>query len=596
MGQCTARIQSDAMRVPSHSPSSSKEASQRRLSRFAEDFKSGYKPNRQYSGESLGCSPVGTMVEDHLSGDANVDGCTIQSDHRRDQLLDVRFNRTLFCEDITYEYHIKCKVMEVPEWTIRLTVDQITDFFTETAAQWKTPLDAHIPDQHGKVMQPHVFTSLLENLLSKSGVLYHEDPVLNQRAANFLSIPYELRPVVLYNGEQYSSLSEHLVFEHFTVSLQDRFKYLCHRTMCYPHDYRYDDCCTLYDGPEVEGISFWIRSLNNKVDFQFNLLSNDVFTVLMSDTAFIITEAILQSTNIDEGSAWIITDFLPKELWSWDGSEDCDVHYDSEIVYKYDPREFTPESQRTPVSTPGPGINTVSTPGPYEGDFLLKDANNAMLKRHDMSLEEVHSLCTTLRKQCTTKLMTKIGSFTRSSSGSISEFIESSSSSDAIVDVYDRCDDNHQCAGGIPTTPPPNYPQCTPPNGAYSPMMMKMKTANNGLAAELEQSPVSESSVPISESTDTDEAYRLFFAAFIDEEEVDDINLCQWLSSLLKLKLEVTETELVAAFKFMLQQNVDSEGYIDFVDFTQFCRSDIEERFVGAQRAQHVLRTFIIRK
>ena len=570
MGQCGAKkLQSDAVRVPSHSPSCSKETS---VHRFARALRLGRgKPSyaavhvADQTGSTVDelldpadCSPF--VIDPNEPADClPAEECAIHSD-RRQHLLDVRFNRTLFCEDITYEYNIACNVLDVADWTVRLTVDQLTEFFTETAAQWKDVHDAHIPDQCGKVMQPHVFTALLQRVVDEAGILRHEDAFFSQRAANLLSIPYELRSIVQYNGEQYASEPEEAVLGQFSVCLESGFKYLSHRPMVFPHDYRYDDCCTLYDAPEVECISFWIRSLQKKVDFQFNLLSNNVFTMLMSDAAFVVTEAILAATQIDESSAWIITDFLPKELWSEHGDARCDA----QIVYKYDPRGFTPECRPF-----GDEEESLDLELEDEGDFLLFDPDNAMLLRHGMALEEVHALCVSLRKQCTTLSLSKRPELSPGlSSQSISEFIEFSRSATSDGTV----------GSGIPL---------------YSPLGAKLK-------GERESSPSvcgSESSVAASESSEVDEQYRLFFAAFVDEEEADDVNLYQWIKSLAKLNLELSEAELVAAFNWMLRQNVDSEGYVDFVDFTQFCREPIaEERFKSAQRAQHVLKNFIVRK
>jgi len=604
MGQCAAKLQHGIERVSSHSPSCPDDSTEHRFARvFNFSRRRGAYSAVHIADQTCGSDdgrlelPFGVITDDDSSAgeerresiNPTNTGCNIQSDRRR-PLLDVRFNRTLFCEDITYEYHVDCTVMEGPQWTVRLTVEQLTDFLTETAAQWRDCHDAFIPDQCGKVMQPHVFTTLLHRVADDAGILQHEDAILNQRAANMLSIPYELRPIVQYNAAQYVAQEEEAVlddFDHFDqcnqfrVRLEDRFKYLSHRQMVYPHDVRYDDCCTLYDAPEVECVSFWIRCLSKRVDFQFNLLSNDVFTVLMSDAAFLVADAILKATAIDEGSAWIITDFLPKEIRSEHGDTRCDA----QIVYKYDPRGFSPgpmpfdDEEDGGIHGNGGDLEALSLEED-EGEFLLDDPNNALLMRHEMALEEVHALCVSLRRQCTTLSIAKSPSLSRLSSESISDFIEFSQSM-----TSDRVNGGGrtQCVGGIPTS--------GPPIGAYSPNGEKNpdRTTSPSLDG-------SESSMAESESSELDEQFRLFFAAFIDEEEADDVNLCQWLDSLMKLKMELTESELVAAFNFMLRQNPDSEGYVDFVDFTQFCRGQIGERFKSAQRAQHVLRSFIIRK
>jgi len=547
-------------------------------------------------------------------GDSDSDAAVAEP---AEQLLNVRYIGNLFCDDITYEYVVSCIAMNTShEWTVRLTVSQLTEFFAATRSLWGNARDAVIPEQYGKVMHPSIFTMLLQRVGRESGILRHEDPAVSQRAANLLSIPFELRPIVQYNGSLYSgpdAEEEQKGSDQF-----DGFKYLSHRTMAYrrPLSYggvgaSYDDCCALYD--TVRAASFWLRSLPKRIDVHFDLLSNNVFTAMLSDASFLITAAILEATSLSENTAWIIADFLPKEL----RSEHADRRCDAQIVYKYDPRRFAPDAEAAP-------------PAEDEERFVVNEPENAMLLRRGLSVGEVHSLCVALRKQCNTLTVgAALSSSPSMSRRSSTDDLSSRGSSSSLSEIFEFSRSSASddlffggAVGGIPTTAPPAWGQGvhgSPPLGAYSPamgdhsvMMSSSGTSMDALSlmassmgtsmTSVTDSGDSESSPDPMESTPSlreradkalEEKFRLFFTAFVDEEEADDVTLCQWIEALSKLELAVSETELVAAFQFMAKQNADSEGFVDFVDFAKFCNAEI--RGHEAQRVQHVLREFIIR-
>jgi len=64
------------------------------------------------------------------------------------------------------------------------------------------------------------------------------------------------------------------------------------------------------------------------------------------------------------------------------------------------------------------------------------------------------------------------------------------------------------------------------------------------------------------------DALERFFTSFIDLELEGEVNLCSWVSSLSELCPRFTEKELYSLFL-----HIDSErtGFIDVVDFVQFC-------------------------
>eukprot|EP01083_Nonionella_stella_P035744 97487_1 len=85
-------------------------------------------------------------------------------------LINLRFNRTLFCEDITYEYimhynyNTNNENKTIPQWTLLLTVENLTKFYVEILEKYCSNTNT-IPNQFGKVMDPKIFTSLLENII-----------------------------------------------------------------------------------------------------------------------------------------------------------------------------------------------------------------------------------------------------------------------------------------------------------------------------------------------------------------------------------------------------------------------------------------------
>eukprot|EP01083_Nonionella_stella_P199755 732247_1 len=76
----------------------------------------------------------------------------------------------------------------------------------------------------------------------------------------------------------------------------------------------------------------------------------------------------------------------------------------------------------------------------------------------------------------------------------------------------------------------------------------------------------------ISNNSDSD-ALEIFFNTFIDQELDGDISLCIFTSSLTELSNELTETDIYKIFNYIDQ---DKSGYLDSVDFTQFCAESFQ--------------------
>ncbi len=71
------------------------------------------------------------------------------------------------------------------------------------------------------------------------------------------------------------------------------------------------------------------------------------------------------------------------------------------------------------------------------------------------------------------------------------------------------------------------------------------------------------------ESEQRSESLELFYNTFVDQDLSDDINLVEWIQSLKDLEFDnLTEKQMVEIFYFI---DLDQTGYIDCVDFVNFC-------------------------
>lgn len=83
----------------------------------------------------------------------------------------------------------------------------------------------------------------------------------------------------------------------------------------------------------------------------------------------------------------------------------------------------------------------------------------------------------------------------------------------------------------------------------------------------------SESTVITDSGHLSEEAVELFFGTFVDLELEGEVNLCSWTASLSELCPHFSEKELYSMFSHI---DCERSGYIDAVDFTQFCGGDDE--------------------
>lgn len=269
------------------------------------------------------------------TGDVS-DTLTLRDDSTREQsLLSVRFERTLFCGDITYQYEVSCDVEGIESWTLRLTVEDLTAFFVETFSKWEGCHDAQVPDQCGKVMRPETFTECLERVLAVPAMLKSQDTSFSEATADLLSIPYGVRPVIQYDAEQFESAQTLDVAATLGDQLEDKCLYLSHHSATYsPKDLAVDrgfsPKMSFYPTTTASSTSYWLRVLPQKTDLLVTF-SCGAFYVVMSECTMTIAAALLESVScLDADCAWTVADYLPKQLFL----SRSDRRRNAQIVYR----------------------------------------------------------------------------------------------------------------------------------------------------------------------------------------------------------------------------------------------------------------------
>jgi len=236
--------------------------------------------------------------------------------------ISVRFVRTLFCEDVTYEYTASSPSLPaLSTWNIRLTVSQLRLFYDDTLCAYLRAhhrAAVHIPSQFGKVMKHTLFTSLLNAVLSETALLYADDAALSEATANLLCIPLSLRPLLQYahGSNAYAAQPSECPLK-LTFADSD-FAYLCHRTAVYEHDN------ADYFEAALSAHSVWLRSMAQSVDVLLVWVARHSLFVVRSTYLFRVQRALAdfdareigQGINLGDNDkiAWAITDFLPCEL------------------------------------------------------------------------------------------------------------------------------------------------------------------------------------------------------------------------------------------------------------------------------------------
>lgn len=327
---------------------------------------SGSKPEAGQSDNAIVNVP-----EDHIS-----------SSTQNECLLSICFERTLFCEDITYELSVNCAAHGISPWTMRLTVDELSKFYTETLPRCDGCDDMVIPNQYGKIMRTDTFTECLQKVLEVPGLLNSEDPLIRNETANLLSIPYGVRHLIQYDADQYDYVGKGGTAMRLIDGAVDKYKYMASRTMTFtPTESHWSglngvccDRCDHCDAAHISSTSYWIRLLAQKVDLLLVSSCNNAFYVMMSDFARNIADALMVSVpHLDADCAWMIADYLPKQVFLDQSDPQCNA----QIVYKY------------PV---------------HEHDDR-ESTNFVLLSRHDFNalfVEQLHSLCIQMRRMhCT---------------------------------------------------------------------------------------------------------------------------------------------------------------------------------------------------
>eukprot|EP01083_Nonionella_stella_P074525 202192_1 len=481
-----------------------------------------------------------------------------QSDIACEALIAASFNRTLFSEDIVYEYAMHCNILDtfnqplISSWTLRLTVEDITAFYLQTLSHYDGVHPHDIPDQFGKVMNPNIFSSLLAKILSTPGLLNHTDPSFAEATARFLSIPYDIRSILQYDPQEYTAdMNTRDAFKYCKVICQnlDKYKYLCCNTSVYHDVSRTVSRRKDPHNTPMSCDSYWLRSLHDKVDLLVSTTADNVMMITLNDVAFNIAQVLKHYCDLDDLLAWIITDYLPKYVVFNHPDERCNA----QIIYKYDPRHVSYDA---------------------DGDeFYLQEMGNELLKRHpDLNADELNDFCVDMRCQH----MSIAASLPRISSS-----------------YHEESDQGKRMMSDVSVSEYTSITKC------YASEVSAMsKESHHEIEEKSCQSTVSQYIPLHHESVDKSEVdedkYRCFFSAFIDEEGDDDINMFQWMTSLQKLNINLSEKQICDAFNVMLEANEDSEGYIDFVDFTHFCQLEIDDHDANVRRTQQMLNSFIL--
>lgn len=114
----------------------------------------------------------------------------------KSSFLNIRFDRTFFCDDIIYQFKVNCSVDDDSDpkwWTTQLTVEELSKFYFEN-------LDgAKLPDQYGKIMRPETFTECLQRVVDAINLSISGDGDINEKFADLLSIPDKVRLNIMYD-------------------------------------------------------------------------------------------------------------------------------------------------------------------------------------------------------------------------------------------------------------------------------------------------------------------------------------------------------------------------------------------------------------
>lgn len=226
-------------------------------------------------------------------------------------LFRIKFDRTLFVDDIIYQYQVMCSVHGIPSWTIRITVEELTDFYTDTFQQYEGYQNVLMLDEHGKIMRPETFSQCLQRVLDVPGLLMSEDDSISQKTADLLSIPYVIRSILLYNKEECEYVDP------LYVGIDGQYKYLLSRTM-----------------PSYSDVdSLWFRIQHQKVDLlvlRSSEYMNQIEYIIACDFSKLIAKTLMDIVEtLNEECAWMIADYLPRRIFL----DPVDFRCNARIVY-----------------------------------------------------------------------------------------------------------------------------------------------------------------------------------------------------------------------------------------------------------------------
>jgi len=288
--------------------------------------------------------------------------------------LSIRFERTVFCGDISYEYTVRCSIDSIPSWKTRLTVEDLTKY-TDTLLSITGKEDAYIPDQHGKVMRTETFTDCLQRILSVPNLLtlQLDDATFNEATADLFSIPFALRPILQYDDRKYDDSDPLGIAISLKQTFANHYEYLSTCTAM-PSLNRF--CCD-NDDPDIRCTSHWLRVLSSKLDLLIIINYGNVHVVQSDLSRRIVHQLMDCAPSLDDGSAWIIADFLPKRLVLNGLNQRCQTDGG---IFEWQPPEWEIEDKSSSKS---------GSPRCFEGISICDAAN---------SMDSYHALCARLHR------------------------------------------------------------------------------------------------------------------------------------------------------------------------------------------------------
>ncbi len=127
--------------------------------------------------------------------------------NQTEPLIHLGLNRTIFSEDISYQYAMNCNLHnnnyningnETAPCILCLTAEKLTKCYRDTFEQYDTRT-VYIPYQVGKLTEQKLFTELLDNISQPPSMLKDEHRCFRETTPNSLNIAYAMLTIIQYD-------------------------------------------------------------------------------------------------------------------------------------------------------------------------------------------------------------------------------------------------------------------------------------------------------------------------------------------------------------------------------------------------------------